>query len=838
MNKLLLLLGCLSLTLNAQVNSRKHFINTATKQNTISTLQRHGLLSSQSVSGLIREGFENTTFPPAGWQTVDVSGPEVFLRSTMIPHTGQASAFCLYEQNAPYGEDWLIMPKFNVVSTDSLHFWLGITDPGWPDSLYVLISTTDSALASFTNKELILADGNGYPSVHYGYVKHSISLGSYAGQSVYVAFRNWNANGDGVSIDDVQLGTPPSADVASISWDKPHVLGDTTQSVIATVKNTGTSAQTFNVTMTITGGYSSTQTVTALAPNATQQVVFGAWTPSVMGNNIVKMYTQLAGDGYLFNDTLTDTLHISHISNDDIKAISIDMYPKTGNVAQTPKATVRNNGFNTETFTVKMTITGGYSSTATVTSLAPFATQQVSFAAWTPSVMGTNTITVFSQLGTDADKTNDTSKRTIEVYPAFTNYGWSSHPSLPNKYFGNSSAFYHQGTYPNDTNIVFSLCGVDSNGVFSTENTAFSSLSNSWNALANAPLIRYDGSAQTVKGKIYFLGGFGPGYAPVDNNDIYDIASNTWSTGAAIPQPIADFASGVYKDSLIYVIGGMDAGGAALNNVYVYDTYNNTWTSATAKSGTATWGIRAGIYQNKIVAVGGTDESTPTRNATLGVINPASPATITWSALPNYPGYNVMHHSGNSVYRDQQPLVIFTAGDTAGYSNVGVTYYTTETWAYDLSSNSWKIGPEKITGTNDNSNLVAAVFNDSLYMISVGGHGSTMPLNVNEWLNLGPDTTQMHTTAINHVKLNNAVVTVYPNPFNEKTSLSVSLNKEQEVSVNVYDISGRFVAELINKNLSEGNHTITWNAASAASGIYVARIMIGNNVLTKKLIKN
>lgn len=835
MKKLLFFLVCVSLTLSAQINSRKHFISAATHQNTISTLQRHGLLNSQSVSGLIREGFENTVFPPAGWQTVNVAGPEVFLRSTLIPHSGVASAFCLYEQHAAYGEDWLIMPKFAIAASDSLHFWLGITDPGYPDSLYILVSTTDSALTSFTHKELILSDGNGYPTVHYGFVKKSISLAAYAGQSVYVAFRNWNINGDGISIDDVELGTPPPADVASISWDKPHILGDTLQSVIATVKNTGTSTQSFNVTMTITGGYSSTQTVTALPPNATQQVAFGAWTPSVMGTNIVKMYTQLAGDGYMLNDTLTDTLHISHISNDDIKAISIDMLPKTGNVAQTPRATVRNNGFNTETFTVKMTITGGYSSTATITSLAPFATQQVSFAAWTPSVIGANTITVYSQLAADGDKTNDTIRSTVQVYPEFTNYGWSSHTVMPNKYYGNSSAFYHQGVYPNDTCILFSLAGADSNDVSSTENIAYT-IPGGWSSMASAPLMRYEGSAQTVKGKIYFLGGFGSGFGPVNNNDIYDIASNTWSAGATIPQSIADFGSGVYKDSLIYIIGGMDSTGAPTNKVYLYNTYNNTWASATSKTGTATWGIRAGIYQNKIVAVGGTDGNTPNTDATLGVINPASPANITWSALPNYPGYKVMHHSGSSVYKNQLPLIIFTGGDTAGYSNLGVTYYTTETWGYDLSSNSWKIGPEKITGTNDNSNLVAAVFNDSLYMVSVGGHGSTKPLNVNEWLNLGPDTS--HALAVNHFKMNDASVGVYPNPFSEKTSVALSLNKEQKVSVNVYDINGRSVAELVNKNLSEGNHTITWNAAGNASGIYVARIVIGNYVLTKKLIKN
>lgn len=806
------------------------------QKNTTNYLQRNGTASTQSMSGLLREGFENLTFPPTGWQTVNVAGPQVWQRSTMLPHTGLASAFCLYEQATSYGEDWLIMPKFNVVATDSLSFWFGVTATGFADSTYVLISVTDSALTSFTTKVLVMSDGNGYPSVANTFVQKNISLASFAGQSIYIAFRNWNVNGDGVSIDDVQLGTPSAKDVAAISWNKPHILGDTAQTPVGTVKNVGTATQTFNVTMTITGGYTSTQTVSSLAPNASRQISFSTWTPSVMGANIVKMYTQLAGDAYPQNDTLTDTLHISHIYNDDIKMLSIDMPAKTGNQAQIPKATLRNNGFNTETFNVTMTISGGYTSTATVTTLAPFTTKQVSFASWTPSVIGNNNIKVYAQLATDGDRTNDTLKNTIQVFQEFVNYGWQSKAPMPNKYFGNSSAFYHKGVYPNDTSLIFSLCGVDSNNTFSNENNAYSSVTNSWVPVLQAPLSRYEGSAQTVNSKIYFMGGFNSGFATVRRNDIYDIATNTWSVGSNMPQSVGDFASAVYKDSLIYIIGGWDSTGAGTNNVHIYNTYTNTWTSGTAKTGVATYGIRCGIYHNKIVAVGGSDGTSPRTDATLGVINPASPNTITWSALPNYPGFHVLRHSGSSVYKDQLPLIIFTSGDTAGYSNAGVTYFTNETWAYDLSSSSWKIGPVKITGTNDNNNLLGVVFNDSLYMVSVGGHDSTKPLNVNEWLNLGPDTT--HILGINAVKLADNGAGVYPNPFSDKTSIALTLTKEQKVNVSVFDIHGRFVTELANKNFTEGNHTLTWNASNASSGVYMVRVVIGNMVMNKKLIKN
>ena len=671
---LFLLTFAFATTVTAQVKNRKQ-ITTPHFTKKTHTLQRYGTGSTQSVSGIIREGFELPTFPPVGWQAIDVFGPEVWLRSTMIPHAGAASAFCLYEQAAAYGEDWLIMPKFNVVATDSLHFWLGITDPGFPDSLYVLISTTDSALTSFTNKELILSDGNGYPTVHYGFVQKGISLAAYAGQSIYVAFRNWNINGDGVSIDDVELGTPPAGDVASISWDKAHLLGDSAQTPIATVKNVGTATQTFNVTMTISGGYTSTKTVTALAPNATKQISFSSWTPTVIGTNTVKMYTQLAGDGYLLNDTLTDALQISHISNDDIKMVSIDLPKKTGDYAQTPKATVRNNGYNAETFSVKMTISGGYSSTMTVTNLAPFATQQVSFASWTPTVIGNNTVKAYSQLASDAVKTNDTLQNIIQVFQEFVNYGWSSQPTMPINSAGNASAFYHQGVSPNDTSIVFSIGGV-AGGPFLNDNNAFSSLTNSWAAKTPAPVSKSLGSAQTVNGKIYYMGGIDGSFASVKTNNIYDIKTDSWSVGADMPEELADFGSAVYKDSLIYIVGGYDLSGAPTNAVRVYNPSSNTWTTATAKTNTATHGVRCGIYQNKIVSVGGYDGTSPINEAILGTINPATPNVITWSALPNYPGFPVLRHSGSSVYKDELPLVVFTSGDTAGYSNLGVTYYT------------------------------------------------------------------------------------------------------------------------------------------------------------------
>ena len=62
--------------------------------------------------------------------------------------------------------------------------------------------------------------------------------------------------------------------------------------------------------MTITGGYTSTQSVSSLAPGASQQVTFANWNPA-LGDYSVKVYTQLAADADASNDTLTKNVNVS-----------------------------------------------------------------------------------------------------------------------------------------------------------------------------------------------------------------------------------------------------------------------------------------------------------------------------------------------------------------------------------------------------------------------------------------------------------------------------------------------------------------------------------------------
>ncbi len=65
----------------------------------------------------------------------------------------------------------------------------------------------------------------------------------------------------------------------------------------------------------------------------------------------------------------------------------------------------------------------------------------------------------------------------------------------------------------------------------------------------------------------------------------------------------------------------------------------------------------------------------------------------------------------------------------------------------------------------------------------------------------------------------------YPNPFNPSTTIAFDLPKDAMVTLKVYDVLGREVAELLNNQQYEaGQHEVLFNANNFASGLYFYRI--------------
>jgi hypothetical protein len=82
----------------------------------------------------------------------------------------------------------------------------------------------------------------------------------------------------------------------------------------------------------------------------------------------------------------------------------------------------------------------------------------------------------------------------------------------------------------------------------------------------------------------------------------------------------------------------------------------------------------------------------------------------------------------------------------------------------------------------------------------------------------------------------------YPNPFNPNTTIRFSLEKESRVTLRVFDVTGRLVANVIDgRMMAPGFHRTVWNGrcsngAAAASGVYFYQLRAGNLSERKKMV--
>lgn len=76
----------------------------------------------------------------------------------------------------------------------------------------------------------------------------------------------------------------------------------------------------------------------------------------------------------------------------------------------------------------------------------------------------------------------------------------------------------------------------------------------------------------------------------------------------------------------------------------------------------------------------------------------------------------------------------------------------------------------------------------------------------------------------------------YPNPFNPSTTINYQLPENNLVELRVFDMAGREIAELVNSHQTAGKYQVTFNAHNLASGVYVYRLNVGNQVFVKKML--
>jgi flagellar hook assembly protein FlgD len=93
-----------------------------------------------------------------------------------------------------------------------------------------------------------------------------------------------------------------------------------------------------------------------------------------------------------------------------------------------------------------------------------------------------------------------------------------------------------------------------------------------------------------------------------------------------------------------------------------------------------------------------------------------------------------------------------------------------------------------------------------------------------------PGTAEAQTITGAEVSAPDFIVSAYPNPFAGSSTVKYRVTKPSNVTISVYDASGKQVKVLVNQKQDAGTYSVQWNAGSAAHGIYFINAVINGNL--------
>lgn len=359
---------------------------------------------------------------------------------------------------------------------------------------------------------------------------------------------------------------------------------------------------------------------------------------------------------------------------------------------------------------------------------------------------------------------------------------------------------------------------------------------NTWeNNYSTMPYAISSGTAVTINGgaQIYVFGGNSPN--GLGKTLKYNVYSNTWETKADMLTKITDALVVKHSETNIFIIGGGDGyfGQNALktNKVQVYNTASNTYSYTTDYPIQCAM-LGGGLYRDTIITAGGyTTGGVSVSNCYKGVINPSN-MSITWSQITNYPAGPITRMASYVAVKGTGVGVMFTGGA------IGGSIATSQTHFWNFCTQSWQPGLPDNTQARYNYKACGRGY-DMVY--TAGGYTANTNSNRTEYLTF----THIEGPCMNMVGINGNNNTIpekfelkqnYPNPFNPQTLIGFSLPKGTNVKIIVSDVSGKQVSEPVNSYYVSGNHSVNFNAAELASGIYFYTIFTGEFTETRKML--
>ncbi len=387
-----------------------------------------------------------------------------------------------------------------------------------------------------------------------------------------------------------------------------------------------------------------------------------------------------------------------------------------------------------------------------------------------------------------------------------------------------------------------------------------------WSVVGDMPNSVSGGQAVVKGSAIYVLGGFS---SKLNTNlnliQEYDIQSNNWSIAGKMNYPRANFVADNYSDSIIYFGGNnLNSGSLEIWNLktppYVESVDSNFFRSyATGHVVNGKLYVFGGLYSgmtSKYLFEYNFDSNKVTYddNGGFKFQNPAQQMSVVV-------GNDIYIFGGaesvllNSIYVfntvtktfSQLPLELERprAGGVAVLGSDSVIYIIggydelhhalSSVAEIDLKKSELEIenGPSLNFARKDPE---VVSFNGSIYVFG-GLDQDGLPVTSVEKLSLVTGITNNNYSNPQNFELEDN----YPNPFNPSTQIAFKISKTAKVSLDVYNILGTHVRNIVTNTFSPGEYKYTWNGKdnngnTLASGVYIYTLSSDYFTSSKKMV--
>jgi hypothetical protein len=81
-----------------------------------------------------------------------------------------------------------------------------------------------------------------------------------------------------------------------------------------------------------------------------------------------------------------------------------------------------------------------------------------------------------------------------------------------------------------------------------------------------------------------------------------------------------------------------------------------------------------------------------------------------------------------------------------------------------------------------------------------------------------------------------STLSVYPNPFDNNTTISYTLTKTENITIKIYDLVGNEIVSILNKNEQQGKHKLNFNKSNLPAGVYLLKLNSSIENITKQIV--